>query len=199
MCKNILNIVLIFLVINIDAQNTFIKKLKDQGRDSIIQYSLSKLKEKKITIAPVNSNKIRVMANSKEVFVLFSMGFYWDINEKYFKNYDLCVTFTETGYVISPIYYELNIDDYKLSKEQNNIIRFVMNDQLCPFADDERIEIKEEKDYYEMICSRGYKSGAECYHIDKKTGERSMIWHETPYPGDDKKIVNPEDEYREIK
>jgi hypothetical protein len=199
MNKSLISIILLFLVIKISAQNTFITKLKDQGRDSIIQYSLSKLKEKKITIAPVISNKIRVMANSKEVFVLINMGFYWDINENCLKNYDLCVTYNETGYIISPLYYELNIDDYKLSKAQIKIIHFVMNNQPCPFAYDERIKITEEKDYYEMTCSRGYESGAECYHIDKKTGERSMIWHETPYPGDDMKLVKPEDEFKEIK
>jgi hypothetical protein len=199
MYKSLLHIILLFLAINMDAQNTFIAKLRNLGRDSIIQYSLSKLKEQKIAFTPVNSDKIKVMANSKEVYVLFNMGFYWNVNEKCFKNYDLCVTFTETAYIISPEYDELNLNDYKLNKEQISKIDFVMNKKPCPFAEDERIKITEEKDFYEMICSRGYESGAECYHIDKKTGERSMIWHETPNPGDSKKLVNPEDIYREIK
>ena len=50
-----------------------------------------------------------------------------------------------------------------------------------------------------MTCSRGARYGAEAYGIDKKTGEKSMLWHEMPFdPGDDPQI-QAEEEFCEIR
>ncbi len=186
-------------ITNIVAQNKNITKLKEEGRDSIIQYSIIKLKEKNITNIPTDPQKIRVLANNKEIYILYNMEFYWDNFEKSIKNFDLKVYFTEDAVSISPYDYSTNLNAYKLTTKQKKITTIVMDKMLCPFAEDERINIKEEEKYYEMICSRGFDKGAECYHIDKKSGEKSMIWHETPYPDKDNIIVNPYGEFIEIK
>ncbi len=196
--KSIILILFILVSFIIKAQNISVPELKLKGRDSIIVYANEKLKESKIFFdLPVDSLKIRVMANNKEIKVLYNMGFYWNENAQQFKNYDIIVTMNENNYYISP--YKYDSTDYKLNPGQKKVIQFVMNDMECPFEEDERVTIKEGKGFYELIFSRGIESGAECYHIDKKTGERSMVWHESPYPGKNNFIIDGEDKFIEIK
>jgi hypothetical protein len=201
MNKNILFFILFVLlpVLNLNAQNINITKLKESGRDSIVKQAFIKLKEKKITASPNKHDKIRVMANSKEVYILYNMGFLWNGEEKQFENFDLKVSFTESECSISPIDFDQNSNIYKLNVNQKNVIKLCMNNQTCSFEEDERIQIKEEKDYYVMTVSRGIAKGAECYHINKKTGEKSMIWHETPEPNyRDNNFIKDEDKFIEI-
>ncbi|NVO02049.1 MAG: hypothetical protein HXX09_05050 [Bacteroidetes bacterium] len=198
MKSKILNLVLflVFIAPNIEAQN--IKKLIESGKDSIINYSLNILKQKKIKIPYKKSNEIRVMANSTQIYVLFNMGFMWNENEKQLANYDLKVLITKDNYSISPFDYHPDSSNYKLNKNQKNTIEIVLDKQICPFAVDERMQIKEEKDFFELIISRGISRGAECYHINKKTGEKQMVWHETPNPNYKDFIDKEEEEFNEI-
>jgi hypothetical protein len=183
----------------VNGQKNFIADLKSQGRDSIIKYSIAKLKEKNISNIPGDTQKIRVMSNSKEIYVLFNMGFCWNEQQKEFNNYDLKVNITDKACTIYPADYDPDSKVYKLNAEQKKIIKFVLQSYPCPFKQDERITISEKEYYYEMICSRGFEKGAECYSIDKKTGERNMIWHETPYPVKNINYTDEEDIFIEIK
>jgi len=179
------------------AQNSFISELKSKGKDSIIHYSLKKLKEANITNLPADSQKIKVLASNNEIRVLFNMGFRWNESLAQLENYDLIAIIKEKTFTYSPIDYNPSEKQYKLENKQEKIIKFVLKSVACPFRDDERITITEKEYHYEMICSRGLQKGAECYHIDKKSGERTMIWHEHPYPVKD--IINQEEEFKEIR
>ena len=54
------------------------------------------------------------------------------------------------------------------------------------YTSEDRIDVEEFKDYYKITVdhpvNEGYTGGAECYKLDKKTGETEMIWHEHPMP-----------------
>ena len=198
MNKFTFSFILILLFIIYGAQSQNIKKLKESGRDFIIQFSLEKLKEKKINSIPENPEKIKVLANSKEIIVFYNMGFKWNETEKSFNNFDLEVHLTEGKYSISPYDFDPVSKTYNLDKNQKKIIEFVIKNKACPFATDERIQIKEEKEYYELTVSRGIEKGAECYHIDKKNGDKTMAWHETPNP-QLKDYIENDDKFIEIK
>lgn len=195
--KGIILIWLLLLSFVNKAQNISVLELKEKGRDSVIFYANKQLKESNILNMPADSHKIRVIANNKEIKVLYNMGFHWNENDQCFNNYDIVVTISEYGFNISPNNY--NIANYNLNPKQKKVIQFVMNELECPFEEDERVTIKEEKGYYELILSRGFESGAECYHINKETGERSMVWHETPYPDKNNFIIDKQDKFIEIK
>ncbi len=52
------------------------------------------------------------------------------------------------------------------------------------FGKADQIVVEEFIDYFQLIVTHpsadGYSGGAECYKLDKKTGESSMVWHEHP-------------------
>ena len=68
----------------------------------------------------------------------------------------------------------------KNDKEQTKIlVEFRMT-----FDEKDRFSIEEYRDYYQITVSHssqeGYSGGAECYRLDKKTGQSKIIWHEHP-------------------
>jgi hypothetical protein len=186
-------------VSNLFSQTVDIDSLKAKGRDSIIAFSIRYLQQNNIFDLPEEPQKIRVMANMSEIYVLFNMGFFYNESEHQFENYDLRVSVTKSSVSIEPYQYGEHLKEYKLTDQQKKTVHFIMKDQPCPFEKDERISITEGNDYYEMICSRGLEKGAESYVIDKKTGERSMAWHETPQPSRNDYSISDEDPFVEIK
>jgi hypothetical protein len=198
MNKLTISFILLSTFIFCSAQSQNIKKLKESGRDSIIQFTSVMLNEKKINTIPKSQEKIKILANSKEIIVFYNMGFKWDETEKSFNNFDLEVHLTEGKYSISPFDFSPDSEIYQLDKNQKKIIEFATKDLACTFADDERMQIKEDKDFFELIISRGISRGAECYHVNKKTGDKQMVWHETPNQ-QIKDYIENNDKFIEIK
>jgi hypothetical protein len=184
---------------NLFSQTVDIDSLKAKGRDSIIAFSIRYLQQNNVFDLPEEPENIRVMANNTEVYVLFNMGFFYNESEDQLENYDLRVSISKSSVSIAPYQYGAHLKAYTLTDQQKKTVHFIMKDQSCPFEEDERIRITEGKDYYEMICSRGIEKGAESYVIDKKTGERSMAWHEMPQPSRNDYSISDEDPFVEIK
>jgi hypothetical protein len=187
-----------FLLFESFGQFHDIEGLKKKGRDSILRYTEQILLDRAIYNYPSESENIKVMANSYEIIVYYKMGFKKNTTDFSYENYDLSVSLTEEQITVFPYSFGSRQAEYELSAKDKEAITFVMQDYPFPFAEDERIRIKDKGSYYEMTCSRGSRSGAECYSIDKKSGDRDMLWHEMPFdPGDDLPIP-PEEVFYEI-
>jgi hypothetical protein len=191
-------LILIFLTFNSSAQIINISELKSQKKDSIVQFALDQLLIKNISINTIKNKETRVMANSKSVYVLFNMGFKKDTNNNTFENYDLEIYFSSLGMTIIPYDFELNSRKYICTVQENKLIKKIISGDSCHFASDVRIKIEEKSDYYELSFHRGSSKGAECYRVDKKTFERSLLWHEHPNPNT-KLNIPKTDEFIEIK
>ena len=189
----------VFSVLESYSQFHDIEKLKMLGRDSVVRYAEKLLLDRSIYNYPLEPENIRVMANNRMIIVYYKMGFMKNKEDSSFENYDLSVSITEEHITVNPYSYGTRQNEYQLNAHDLELIEFVMKDDPLPFAEDERIRIIDKGNHYEMTCTRGSRFGAECYSIDKKSGERDMLWHEMPFDTGDDPQIQAEEEFYEIR
>jgi hypothetical protein len=75
-------------------------------------------------------------------------------------------------------------DDLLKAKKENKSQLKILENFRNKYTEKDRFYIEEYQDYYQITVSHksteGYSGGAECYKIDKQTGETEMLWHEHP-------------------
>lgn len=78
------------------------------------------------------------------------------------------------------------IDDFIEQKANNKLQQTLLVDFKKSYTTDDRITVEEFPEYYEIIVNHPSNNkllgGAECYQVNKETGESKMIWHEHPEP-----------------
>lgn len=78
----------------------------------------------------------------------------------------------------------LDIDEaIELQNDLTN--KNILTQMKNQYQSDVSITVQEYQDYWEIIIDHpdtedGFTGGAECYHLNKITGESEMIWHEHP-------------------
>jgi hypothetical protein len=90
----------------------------------------------------------------------------------------------------------IDIDQIIGLKENDKRQQVLLIEFKNKYQKDDNILVEEFQNYYELIIDHpgidGFTGGAECYKLDKKTGESEMIWHEHP-------MKLPEFEYKKEK
>lgn len=79
-----------------------------------------------------------------------------------------------------------DIDELIRQKSKEQQQQSILKTFKGNFPTEDRISIKEFRDYYEIVVSHpstdGFTGGAEGYKLSKSTGEYEMTWHEHPMP-----------------
>ena len=69
-------------------------------------------------------------------------------------------------------------------KESNKQQQIMLIEFRKNYHTDDLISVVEFQNYYELTVEHpdaiGFTGGAECYKLNKKTGDSEMIWHEHP-------------------
>lgn len=78
----------------------------------------------------------------------------------------------------------ISIDEMILKKKNKPKQKKLLLKFKIDYDKDDRIVVEEFRNYFKItvdhLGSNGSTGGAECYKVDKKTGERKMLWHEHP-------------------
>ena len=191
-------LLLIFSINKILAQEFNLTEIKKLNKDSIIQLAFNQLNKKDINIPKVDTSRIKVMVNSKSLYVQFNMGFKKVIADSVFENYDIKIFFYKNSTVVIPQEINLKLPCYNLFTKERKQLDFVLKGFPNAYNEEARIRIVIKNDGYELTFSRGASLGSECFFINKKTGEKSLKWHEHPMR-EQSDITKNEDLYIEIK
>lgn len=159
--------------------NNEIDNAKRLGKDSIVQIALQ-LINKKIDI---NNYKVKVMANSTNVFVSFYTPIKYVPSKSVFY-YSAGVNITEKTIVYSPVsnpsdytYSKKNISFYRPTEKARKSIEFVVNavnksnevGSIDIQTFDDNMIIREKRKYYDIIIISTYQESS--YKIDKISGK----------------------------
>lgn len=190
-------LVLFFSINIIIAQEFNISELKKQSKNSIVQFTLKELYKRDTSITALDYKNVKVMANRKSIYLQFFMGLKKASTDSIFENYEIEIYFYEKSMAIYPQGINLKLACYNLTSNEKKQLNFVLKDFPNALNDESRIQIEIKKDFYELTFSRDMALGSECFIIEKKTGEKTLKWHEHPF-GDQFEFSKNEDPYFEI-
>jgi hypothetical protein len=146
--------------------NNDTKEIILQGKDAIIAYAFTIIKEKMPTLEVNPKNyEITVWANKKEALVKFRRRI------KYYpKNNPEGITYDFSVNIITQEIDIWSIDDFFIPTKQDlKNIEFVKKHAPLPSSDQFEISIRETKDQFQISCTNKVAFGK--YFIDKQTGK----------------------------
>ncbi len=185
---------------------TDVEKVKQLGRDAIIDFAQQELIKNNINIDP-NNYKIRVMANSTTVFVSFHTPItYLPLNSQFYGDIGINIIEKQLSYgkISNPRdfkdYNRKNIPFYKHTEESKKIIYFVLNGKNKDYDPSVEFEffhdsmiVHEQETYYEVTVFSKYWE--ESYKVDKVSGKKyDMVTDNTA-----QQSIEENDEFYEIK